>query len=115
MSGYYEYYSGFCVCGNERVVLPMKDLNGNDVYTFPVQAYNVNVAAIGAANNKDEYIAVWNSDPANQAIGILSGAVGPFLFTLAVNPGQVIPPWVIGDPGEIDYGIYEEEYAIEYE
>ena len=74
----------------------MRDLDENEVTSFPVNVYNINEEFIGEAATKQEYIDVWNSDPDNQVMGILGNHIGPFLFMLHVNNGQTAPEWVIG-------------------
>ena len=105
----------YCQCPPDKVHVCMRNLEGEEVRTFPVGVYNVNEQLLGEANTKAQYIAIWNSDPANQAVGRLSSGVGPFCFTLTMVDGQVPPPWVIGEGGELDYGIYESAYEEAYE
>lgn len=97
--GPYEYYIDYCVCDGKAFVVPMKTLLGEDVEGYPISVYNFNLIEIGIANNKEEYISVWNADADNKLVGQLSGTKGPFLFLLKVKPGQAIPDEVIGDTG----------------
>jgi hypothetical protein len=112
-----DYYSQYCVCGPEEIILGMRDLEGNETTSYPVDVYNVNEELIGIATTKAEYITVWNSDPANQAVGVLGNGVGPFSFTLVLNDGQDAPDWVIGvsHTAGRPVGIYELQYEDQYE
>lgn len=93
----YEYMRGYCVCQGGEVLVAMVDLLGIDATSYPVTVYNVNETAIGTAASKAEYISVWNSDTANQAVGILSGFLGAFVFMLKLKANAVDPEFVIGD------------------
>ena len=114
MGLYYDFYKGFCVCPGDEVYLAMRDLEGDEVSTWPVTVYNVNEEVIGVAANKEQYISIWNSDPANNLVGTLTDLIGPFSFKL-INIIGTIPPYVIGVPSGTFEGIYESQYAIEYE
>lgn len=117
--GIYDYMDDICVCGPGLVLLGMRDLLGNETTSYPVNVYNVSEEFIGLATTKSQYRILWNSDPVNQAIGVLDNGPGPFQFYLALNPGQVAPAYVIGDPigggSEVDEGIYGKQYVDEYE
>jgi hypothetical protein len=115
--GAYEYYRNYCVCPGEEFVLGMRDLDDNEVSFWPVIVYNVNQIPIGVAATKNQYINVWNGDADNNIIGVLQNSnAGPFSFTLVINPGQPVPPWVLGETYDRDFeGIYDEFYASEYE
>lgn len=114
-SYYYDYFKQICVCQGAEILLGMRDLEENEVANFPVEVYNVLEELLGGAVDKQQYIDLWNSDEANQGIGVLMNGPGPFLFRLKVNTGQIAPPWVIGVPNEIELGIYGIEYGTEYE
>jgi hypothetical protein len=111
----YDYYKNYCVCDNGLFYIGLRNLYGNEVSNWPVYVFNVNQVLIGYALNKPQYMVVWNSDPVNQVIGILGNGNGPFSFTMQLKKGQVLPPWVIGQPEIADFGIYESIYGIEYE
>lgn len=111
----YSYMEGFCVCPQGSVYLTMKDLEGNETTNYPVTVYDVNETEIGYVENKTEYISVWNNAASNQAVGVLSGAGGPFGFFLKLNRGQTAPEYVIGVPDAVDAGIYESIYEAQYE
>lgn len=117
--GVYDFMDEICVCGPGIVLLCMRDLEGNETTSYPVNVYNVNEEYIGLATTKSQYRIIWNSDPANQAVGTLDNGVGPFCFSLSLNAGQPSPGWVIGDPINggvvIDEGIYEPAYGTAYE
>lgn len=110
----YDFYKLYCVCPGTYEYLAMKTLAGIDVTSFPVTVYNVEEDALTEAADKEEYITIWNANPVNQAIGVLSGMVGPFSFTLKLNAGQTLPPYVIGEPGTIE-GIFGPEFGPEFE
>lgn len=112
-----DYYSQYCVCGPEEINLGMRDLDGNETTSYPVDVYNVNEELIGIAANKAEYITVWNNDPANQAVGTLGNGLGPFGFKIVLNDGQEAPDWVIGvsQVATRPVGIYESQYEDQYE
>lgn len=98
MVGLYDYYKMYCVCPGEDHFIGMKTLEGEEVGGWPVYVYNVNEVQLAVAENKEQYIAIWNSDAANSAIGKLSGANGPFFFVLTTKRHDiVIPEYVIGD------------------
>jgi hypothetical protein len=113
----YDYYKNYCVCPGTSFFQGMRDLDGEETSCWPVSVYNVNEELIGVAYNKSEYVSTWNSDEANQAVGVLSKGNGPFGFNLLVNYGQVPPFWVIGVGacGGEEIGIYGLEYGLEYQ
>jgi len=113
-----DYYSNYCVCVEPPISIWMANLQGVQTTSYPVDVFNVNEILIGTADTKEEYITIWNSDPANQAIGTLSAGLGPFTFKLVLNTGQTAPDYVIGVPlqGRQQLGIYEIAYEeTEYE
>lgn len=118
-SGAYDYMRDICVCQPARCILGMRDLNGDETTSYPVNVYNVNEQFIDLATTKSRFRQIWNSDPANQLIGTLDNGSGPFSFTLDLNSGQSCPDFVIGDPvgggPVVDLGIYAKQYADQYE
>lgn len=86
-----------CTCALLRKTLTMLTTLFEEPYGFPVTVYNVNLDIIGIANNKEEYLSIWNSDVDNQICGTLIGSVNPFSFILVKNQGP-IPDNVFGDP-----------------
>lgn len=114
--GYYQYYKDYCICPDGSISLGMQDLEGNETSSYPVDVYNVLEEFVGVAATKTEYISVWNSDPDNQAVGVLTPGTGPFRFKLFLNPGQINPGYVIGETDDDAVGgIYGLEYGIQYE
>jgi len=113
----YGYYAQYCKCEDEPVVIGMANLQGVETTSYPVDVYNVNEELIGIANDRDEYISIWNADEDNQAVGILSTGISNFSFRLKLNAGQEAPDYVFGVPlsGKEQLGIYEIAYADEYE
>lgn len=85
-----------CVCW-QTVIILMKDLDGNDVLSYPLYVYNINEELIGQAFNKEDYIQIWNSDYKNNDIGELGGFYGPFTFSLKLRQDKQQPDYVIGD------------------
>lgn len=114
--GFYDFYRNFCKCTGISIYLGMRDLEGNETHSWPVDVYNINEVLIGFASSKSEYIAVWNADLDNEVIGQLYDVVGPFSFALELNSGQTPPAYVIGDNGDSDPGgIYAIQYDSYYE
>ena len=95
--GVYEYMQNYCVCPGVEVYLALRTRDGQEVNAFPVMVYNVNQQALSQADDKEEYISIWNANAANAAIGILTGLLGPFSFKLILKPGQTAPAYVIGE------------------
>lgn len=117
--GVYDYMADICVCDPGIVTVCMRDLLSNETTSYPVNVYNVNEEFIGLATTKSQYRIIWNSDAANQLVGILVNGPGPFCFSLELNAGQASPGYVIGDPtgggSEVDEGIYAKQYEDQYE
>ena len=110
---YYEYYRGICVCGGEEVYLPMRTRAGAEVLSFPVTVYNVNEVAIGVAVNKEQYITIWNGNAANRAVGVLTGLIGPFSFTLITKLDSP-PAYVIGESTGVVSGIFTQQFTSQF-
>lgn len=87
MVGPQDYMKNYCVCLVPYLVALINPVGG-EISSYPVTVYNVNGDELGTAHNKQEYLDLWNADPADQAIGTLSGAYGPFYFTLEPNINQ---------------------------
>lgn len=113
----YDYYLNYCVCPKKTFFIGMEDLAGDETGCYPVAAYNVNGVFLGNAADKNAYIALWNADADDIAVGTLGSGPGPFGFTLLANWGMILPFHVIGEGlcGAAPGGIYGLEYAIEYE
>lgn len=60
-----------------------KNADDSEPESYPVAVKNVNGEIIGTANNKDEYILIWNANPDNAIRGYLLGDSPPFVFDLA--------------------------------
>ena len=114
MGAMYDYMKDYCVCSGTEVYLGMRDLGGQEVGSFPVTVYNVNEVSLSVANNKEQYISIWNSDADNRLIGLLTGLIGPFSFNLRLKPGQSAPPYVIGDSGAVGAVVYNQAYNNVY-
>lgn len=118
-AGVYDYMDDICVCGPGTVGVCMRDLEGDETTSYPVNVYNVNEEFIDLATTKSQYRKIWNSDPVNQAVGTLDNGSGPFCFSLLLNAGQTNPGFVIGDPvgggPGIEVGIYGKQYEDAYE
>ena len=97
MEDMYTYMDDYCVCDPKHIYLGTRTSEGDEVNGWPQYVQNVNGDDIGVANNKAEYINVWNSDESNAELGILSGLIGPFSYTLKMFPGKVPPGYVIGN------------------
>ena len=97
MVGLYDYQQGVLHQDPTDGFIGIKDLEGNEVETFPVIVINVNEEAIGEASTKEEYMRIWNADPDNAIVGRITGWYGPFHFNLKLNPGQVLPDTVLAE------------------
>lgn len=84
-----------CLTGY-RIPLLAQD---NTPVGFPLNVLNVGAVDLGAAANPSEYVALWNANPANVAVGTLSvgGALNCFVLShkIGVNP----PAKVLGFAG----------------
>lgn len=76
--------------------LPLKTVEGIDITSYPVNVLNINDVLIAAANSPTEYVALWNSDPADQAKGVLRVGSGSFCFFLGFIIGVTPPSFVLG-------------------
>jgi len=90
MVGPQDYMKNYCVCLAPYLVALINPLGG-EVIAYPVTVYNINGKDLGTANTKQEYLDLWNADPDNAKIGTLTGAYGPFYFSLKpkINQPQV--------------------------
>lgn len=86
-----------CDCTARVTTISMRTTDLEDVSGYPVEVFNVDLISIGMAIDKDEYISVWNADPFNTAVGMLSGNDGPFRFKITRNAGP-LPAYVYGNP-----------------
>jgi len=110
---YYEYYKNICVCDGREIYLPLRRLDGSMISGFPVTVYNVNEVAIGTANNKEQYLNIWNADLANRAVGVLTGLIGPFSFTL-ITKSSSPPDFVIGESTGVVAGIFTSQFTSQF-
>jgi hypothetical protein len=92
----------------------MRTLDGDEPDSYPVYVFNVNEVQIGLASNKAEYIAIWNSDTANVAVGRLGGCFGPFNFMLSLSGALPPPSYVIGDTEGVPMRIHAPQYRYEF-
>lgn len=113
--GFFEYYKQYCVCGGCLHVIPMLTSSGEEPDSFPVNVINVNSEIIGLAADKAHYIAIWNEDPDNRMIGLLSGAVGPFSFTLLARDCENLIDHVIGNPVGTYTRLFEDKFESVFE
>lgn len=82
-----------CVIGYQE---PLQTTEGDDITNYPVHVLNVDEEDLGIANSPSEYVALWNSDVANQAVGILSIGGGAFCFFLSKKLSVMPPSNVLG-------------------
>ena len=87
----------FCECPVLRKHVPMLTTDFQDPGSYPVEVFDINLVSIGFANNKNEYITIWNSSVDNVTVGYLIGDYGLFNFILVKNHGP-LPDEVFGNP-----------------
>lgn len=77
-------------------------VGGDSSLLFPCSLYNVNQNYLGTVNTAAELVAMWNSDAANQAFGVLSAGSTPcdYVLTSASTLDQT-PTYIIADSGTI--------------
>ena len=100
-----------CLIGYQ---LPLKTVDNIDINSYPVDVLNVDEVNLGEAASPSAYVALWNSNVANQAVGILTVGTGAYCFNLsyikdAAYPSRLLglsgtPPSLTGD---FDYGATE--------
>lgn len=83
-------------CGNNCVVLPMQTFTSYNTPSYPVGVFNGSKQYIGIANNPAQYVNLWNSNAANQVIGVLSTNADSLHFNLSLSTNSVAPPVVFG-------------------
>lgn len=64
----------------QAVNLGIAETDNTAVTSFPVEVFDSNMNSVGFANNKQEYMDLWNAN--NAAIGHLVGDYNPFSFVL---------------------------------
>lgn len=72
-------------------------MGGYELQHFPVTVININGTPIGTAKNKEEYIAIWNSNYQNRQVAFLNGGYLPFEFIARVEKGKSLNN-LSGDP-----------------
>jgi hypothetical protein len=64
----------------------VRNVDDSEPENFPLDVINVNGEVIGTANDKDEYMQIWNANADNVVRGFLMGETLPFLFSLESDP-----------------------------
>lgn len=79
-------------CGEfpNGVDTPLVNNNGNEDLVYPLGVFNVDGVYLGIANNTAEYIALWNANAANQALGQIVQGVGTMFTVVPIDPLDVI-------------------------
>ena len=94
----YDYIENFLACAGSILYVGVKD-GATEAQAYPVDVKNVTNTVIGSAGDKQSFLNIWNADTDNQAVGVLSGAYGPFLFELKlkcdINPSILTPIFVV--------------------
>ena len=75
----------------------LKNISGSNTTSFPVGVYDVAGTYIGRADNKSQFISIWNASAVNLTKGLLSDAVGSLNVNLALNDGQTAPTQITAD------------------
>jgi hypothetical protein len=71
----------------------VKTITDTEPANYPVDVIDVNGSVIGTANNKQEYMDIWNADTTNTDLkGFLVGESFPFVFLLG---GKTLPIVII--------------------
>lgn len=76
--------------------VPLKASDNTDITAYPVHVINVKGDDLGEASNPSAYVALWNGDTDNQAVGTLSVGAGSFCFVLSRKNGVTPPSKVVG-------------------
>ena len=80
----------------------LRATDNNLVSQYPVNVFNAAGTNIGLANNKEEFLSIWNNDSYNNLIGTLCGGENPYSFLIDFKPGKELDA-VIGNPlSELD-------------
>lgn len=87
---YYPFFKTVLAPQDKQQVLSARAVDGDDPQSYPVLVYDANGAPIGTANSKAEFIAIWNANPLNAAIGTLSGWYGTFNFMLTTKQSSAL-------------------------
>jgi hypothetical protein len=75
--------------------LPLLAADNTDI-TYPLHVLNVLGADLGEATTPSQAVSLWNSDTANQAVGILSLGTAAYCFTLSRIAGVIPPSKIVG-------------------
>jgi hypothetical protein len=105
----YQFYNEICICECLPVYLGIKDLDGDEVSAWPIKVFNVNQEELGVANDKAEFISMWNADPANQEVGRIKNGRGPFGFRFFAVLCNEVPDSLIGITQSEALGIITED------
>jgi YD repeat-containing protein len=92
----FQYNYGNGKCGPNCYILSMQTFNGTNTIGYPVGVFNVNGQLIGNATTSAEFVAMWNGNAANQAVGTIVATADPLKFNITVNAGKTPPPNVTG-------------------
>lgn len=109
--GNYAYYRDYCKCTGCLVFLGLVDESGDEAGSYPVNVYNVNDVLLGVAHYKGQFASIWNSDPVNQAVGVLSGWYGPFSFLLNTADCNGTVPEFLGLGGGGDFTWFDDDFT----
>jgi hypothetical protein len=98
------------------------DFEDQDVSDYPVGVFNVDEEFIGHATTQQEYIDIWNADPANAAVGSLAAGETSSLFIFTPVNSSPIPsvyglPYVVYPLTNFDdnpvpsapYGLFQDD------
>lgn len=113
--GYYQFFKEYCQCKGCMCVIPMLTTTGAEPDRYPVNVVNVELEVVGLANDKAEYIIVWNLDSKNSSVGILSGATGLFSFTLLAKDCEHQVSHVLGNPPATYNRLFEDAFESLFE
>jgi len=80
----------------------LKTFLGTETPGYPVGVFNVSGNYIGKANNQGDYVTLWNSDPANQAVCTIAAGSTSTSFTTSTN----------ADPGLIGLRYWQVDAAL---
>lgn len=83
-------------CGANCFVYRLQGFNGNPTPGYPAGVFNVNGQLLGNANSQSDYVTLWNTNAANQAIGVLAATGDPLRFNLTINAGKTAPGQIVG-------------------
>ena len=91
--------------------IPMLTTGGLETWKFPVKVYDLNTSYLGVANDKEEYLLIWNNAPTNANAGHLIGAFDPFSFYFK-SLTNFYPDNILGDPFDGEPFIINGDYLI---